>query len=311
MSSLTTRVVVTLIILFVGAGSAAAEPGARPHFDGAKALSLLKDLTEFGHRYPGAPKRDKAIEKQAALLRRTGAAVELQEFRTTSPIDGKSYPFANIIGRFYPERRKRVLLGTHFDTRQVADLDAIPERRKTPIAGANDGTSGVAVLIELAKYLPAILKDKRFGVDIILFDAEDLGTRKDLSGFSRGAKYYAQQLSPQEVRDSLAGIIVDMVGERGLILKRESYSLQRAEALTDLVWSIGRRRSKSTFVTQRGGGVIDDHLPLLERGIPTTLLIDLDYPEWHTTLDTPDRCSAKSLDIVGDTLEVYLRTLKI
>ena len=311
MSSLSTRIALTIITLLVGAGSAFAEPGTRPHFDGTKALSLLKDLTEFGHRYPGAPKRDKAIEKQAALLRRTGAAVELQAFRTTSPIDGKSYPFANIIGRFYPERRKRVLLGTHFDTRQVADLDAIPERRETPIAGANDGTSGVAVLIELAKYLPAILKDKRFGVDIILFDAEDLGTRKDLSGFSRGAKYYAQQLSSQEVRDSLAGIIVDMVGERGLILKREAYSLQRAEALTDLVWSIGRRRSKSTFVTQRGGGVIDDHLPLLERGIPTTLLIDLDYPEWHTTLDTPDRCSAESLDIVGDTLEVYLRTLKI
>ena len=102
-----------------------------------------------------------------------------------------------------------------------------------------------------------------------------------------------------------------MVGEKGLILKRESYSLQRAQALTDRIWKIGRKRSESTFVMQRGGGVIDDHLPLLERGIPTTLLIDLDYPEWHTTLDTPDRCSAESLDIVGETLEAYLRTLKI
>ena len=129
--------------------------------------------------------------------------------------------------------------------------------------------------------------------------------------FSRGAKYYAQQLSKTEVRDYLAGIIVDMVGEKGLILKRESYSLQRAQALTDRIWKIGRKRSESTFVMQRGGGVIDDHLPLLERGIPTTLLIDLDYPEWHTTLDTPDRCSAESLDIVGETLEAYLRTLKI
>ena len=311
MSSLITRAALAFILSLISAGSAFAGPSTKSRFDGAKALMLLKDLTEFGQRYPGAPKRDKAIEKQAAFLRRTGATVELQKFHTTSPIDGKSYPFANIIGRFHPQRPKRVLLGTHFDTRQVADLDAIAERRETPIAGANDGTSGVAVLIELAKYLPEILKDKRFGVDIVLFDAEDLGTRKDLSGFSRGAKYYAQQLSKPEVRGYLAGIIVDMVGEKGLILKRESYSLQRAQALTDRIWKIGRQRSESTFVMQRGGGVIDDHLPLLERGIPTTLLIDLDYPEWHTTLDTPDTCSAESLDIVGETLEVYLRTLKI
>ena len=151
MSSFTTRAALTYILSLIGAGSAFAGPGTKLQFNGTQALSLLKDLTAFGQRYPGAPKRDKAIEKQATLLRRTGATVEFQKFRTTSPIDGKSYPFANIIGRFYPERTKRVLLGTHFDTRQVADLDAVPERRETPIAGANDGTSGVALLIELAK----------------------------------------------------------------------------------------------------------------------------------------------------------------
>ena len=144
MSSLITRAALAFILSLISAGSAFAGPSTKSRFDGAKALMLLKDLTEFGQRYPGAPKRDKAIEKQAAFLRRTGATVELQKFQTTSPIDGKSYPFANIIGRFYPQRPKRVLLGTHFDTRQVADLDAIPERRETPIAGANDGTSGVA-----------------------------------------------------------------------------------------------------------------------------------------------------------------------
>ena len=142
MSSLITRAALAFILSLISAGSAFAGPSTKSRFDGAKALMLLKDLTEFGQRYPGAPKRDKAIEKQAAFLRRTGATVELQKFHTTSPIDGKSYPFANIIGRFHPQRPKRVLLGTHFDTRQVADLDAIPERRETPIAGANDGTMG-------------------------------------------------------------------------------------------------------------------------------------------------------------------------
>ena len=145
MSSFITRAALTSHLIAYQCGVGFAGPSTKFHFDGVKALTLLKDLTEFGQRYPGAPKRDKAIEKQAALLRRTGATVELQRFHTTSPIDGKSYPFANIIGRFYPERPKRVLLGTHFDTRQVADLDAVPERRETPIAGANDGTSGVAV----------------------------------------------------------------------------------------------------------------------------------------------------------------------
>ena len=97
--------------------------------------------------------------------------------------------------------------------------------------------------------------------------------------------------------------------KNGIYLVRQVYS--EIDSAKNIDWKIGRKRSESTFVMQRGGGVIDDHLPLLERGIPTTLLIDLDYPEWHTTLDTPDRCSAESLDIVGDTLEVYLRTLKI
>ena len=109
----------------------------------------------------------------------------------------------------------------------------------------------------------------------------------------------------------VAAIVVDMVGEKGLRLKREAYSMSKAGELTNLIWRYGRERSPQTFVTERGGGVIDDHLPLLERGIPSTLLIDLDYPQWHTSQDTVDKCSAKSLDVVGDTLEMYLRALKL
>ena len=136
------RTFALLLLTLSSATSVAAGAEAVPRFSGENALSLLVELTEYGHRYPGAPNRDKAIEKQAQLLRRCGATTEIQRFRTTSPIDGRDYSFGNIIGRFYPKRPKRILLGTHFDTRQVADLDAVPERRGTPIAGANDGTSG-------------------------------------------------------------------------------------------------------------------------------------------------------------------------
>ena len=280
-------------------------------FDGQRAMALLEELTAIGQRYPGAKDRDSAIQRLSRYLSDAGAAVTLEPFESISPIDGKTYPFHNIVARFQPSRPQRILLGTHFDTRSVGDLDASPKRRKEPIPGANDGTSGVAVLLELARHLPKLLEEKRWGVDIVLFDAEDLGTRSELSGFSRGAKFFAKRLSQKQVDAYLGAVIVDMVGERDLVLKRESYSLQRAETLTNLIWRYGQARSKETFTMVKGGGVIDDHLPLLERGIPATLLIDLDYPQWHTASDKPEYCSARSLDIVGDTLEAYLRDLNI
>ena len=280
-------------------------------FSGDAAMSVLVELTDAGHRYPGAPKRAEAIERQAKLLRDAGGLVSLQPFKAASPIDNRTYSFNNIIAEFFPERRRRVLLGTHFDTRSVGDLDEDPALRMIPIPGANDGTSGVAVLIELARALPAILKGKTWGVDIVLFDAEDLGTKRHLDGFSLGAKYFAKTLSKRAVENYVAAIVVDMVGERDLILKREAYSMQRAAALTDTIWKYGRARAPSTFSRARGGGIIDDHLPLLEVGIPATLLIDLDYPQWHTASDLAVNCSPKSLDIVGDTLEAYLRGLRL
>ena len=280
-------------------------------FDGESALRILEEFALKGERYPGAPKRGGIIQELAGRLRKVGAKVDLQAFRSVSPIDDVGYDFKNIIARFEPERPQRVLLGTHFDTRSVADLDPSLALRDKPILGANDGTSGVALLLELARHLRGILKSKSYGVDIVLFDAEDLGTRERLDGFSRGAKFFAKRLSQKQVKRYVAAIVVDMVGEKGLRLKREAYSMSKAGELTNLIWRYGRERSPQTFVTERGGGVIDDHLPLLERGIPSTLLIDLDYPQWHTSQDTVDKCSAKSLDVVGDTLEMYLRELKL
>jgi len=305
-------VVYLSLIFSLAVPSLAAPIGKQtPLFDGARAMQILESLTLRGERYPGAPKRAAEIAHLAEVFRKSGAEVSLQPFRTTSPIDDKAYDFQNIIARFEPKRSARVLLGTHYDTRSVGDLDSSPRLRAKPIPGANDGTSGVALLIELARHLETILKSKDWGVDIVLFDAEDLGTRQHLDGFSRGAKHFAKRLSAQEVKAYVAAIVVDMVGEKGLILKREAYSRQRAEALTNLIWRYGQARAPEVFVKAKGGGVIDDHLPLLERGIPSTLLIDLDYPQWHTSHDKPEYCSAKSLDAVGDTLEAYLRDLKL
>ena len=309
---ISTSLICTLVLLH--ASTALADPinhASTSQFSGDRAMAILEALTLRGERYPGAPQRGAVIKELAAQLRDVGAQVELQAFRSVSPIDGIAYDFQNIIARFEPTRSKRILLGTHFDTRSVADLDPSPALRSKPILGANDGTSGVALLIELGRHLRSILQSKSWGVDIVLFDAEDLGTREHLDGFSRGAKYFAERLSAAQVKAYVAAIIVDMVGERGLRLKREAYSMSKAKSLTNLIWRFGRLRSSETFVMERGGGVIDDHLPLLERGIPATLLIDLDYPQWHTSHDTIEQCSPRSLDVVGDTLEAYLRELKL
>jgi len=223
--------------------------------------------------------------------------------RRTPALAKEGLRMRNLVCRFQPKATRRVLLAAHWDSRPFADLDPDRGKRHQAVLGANDAASGVVVLLELARCLKA--RPPAFGVDIVLFDGEDWGEQGRLDEYFLGSRHYARQLGrPMPV----AGVLLDMVGDRRLAIPQEPYSLQAAPELMERVWSLAERLGYGhIFLREIGPAVQDDHLPLIQRGVPMIDIIDFDYPEWHTTRDTPAACSAASLEAVGRVVEALLR----
>ena len=274
---------------------------------GSRALDDLKRYAARGHRYYGAPEREQVIAELSSALTGGEGGVRLitQRFEVTERLSGARYTLTNIIARLWPERPRRVLLGTHWDTRLWAEEDADEARRGAPIVGANDGTSGLAVLFELSRLLRARPLSS-LGVDLVLFDGEELG-RPGSDDYCAGSRHLAARLSelyaPPLEAAPVAVVVLDMVGDSALTLPPERSSLQTSRALTQLVWQEASRQGARAFVADRlGPWIIDDHSPFQALKIPSILLIDYDYSPWHTHSDTPERCSAESLQQVGATV---------
>ncbi|MDD3642746.1 MAG: M28 family peptidase, partial [Candidatus Krumholzibacteria bacterium] len=170
-----------------------------------------------------------------------------------------------------------------------------------PIPGANDGASGVAVLLEIARLLGR--HEPPVGVDIVLFDGEDSGETGAAADWCLGSAHFARNLRGYR---PFAAIVIDMIGDRDLDIPMESYSLAAAPALLGELYDIASGLGYAQFRRERGPAIIDDHLPLIRAGLPAVDLIDFDYPWWHTLDDTPDKCSPRSLEAVGRVLVEYL-----
>jgi Zn-dependent M28 family amino/carboxypeptidase len=217
--------------------------------------------------------------------------VAVQPFRGV--FGGHEAEMTNILASFFPENTRRVILCAHWDSRHHADRDPDPARRLEPVPGANDGASGVAVLLEIARIIER--NKPPVGVDIVLFDGEDGGSYGSDDTWLLGSRHFARVM-PVSYRP-LYAILLDMVGDRDLSLTRDTVSAGNAPELWGrIVTQCGR-----LGIPFRPGetGVLDDHVPLIERGIPAADLIDFDYPWWHTVSDTPDKCSAESLGRIG------------
>ena len=188
-----------------------------------------------------------------------------------------------------------ILLGAHYDTRFFADQDPDPVKQRDPVPGANDGASGVAVLLELSRVLP---DDLGFRIQMVFFDAEDNG---NIPGYDwiLGSRYYVTQMieSPDVV------VIVDMVGDKNLNLYKE---LNSDDEISSQIWQVAAQNGYPQFVPEAKHRIIDDHLPFVQLGIPAVDIIDFDYPYWHTTQDTLDKVSEESLTAVGNTLLIWL-----
>ena len=290
-------------------------PDPLPTFDAARAYSLVQQQTDFGPRVPGTPAHDSA---RVWLVERLGVyadrVVEQQitvpDPRDTSAGDGtptsRAFAGTNVIASWRPEATRRVLLAAHWDSRPVADNDPDPLRRIEPVLGANDGASGVAVLLEIARLLSARPLPQPVGVDVVLFDLEDLGTTDPAVPadrrvpFAMGSEMFV--LNNPGYRPDW-GVLLDMVGDRDLRLPKEGYSVRYAPGVVERVWAAARRAGATAFLDEVGPPIHDDHVPFLREGVPVVNVIQTPFPDtWHTTSDTPENVRAESLGQVGRTL---------
>ncbi len=264
-----------------------------PEFDANSAFEYLKKQVSFGPRVPNSKAHEDCKNFLVNELSMYADAVNLQEF--THFYLGKNFKLTNIIASFNLTSGFRILLCAHWDSRPYADEEKEATKRIQPVPGANDGASGVAILLEIAR----ILKNNPppIGVDIILFDGEDFGISGDLDNFCIGSKYFAKNKSPNY--NPQFGILLDMVGDKDLQIFKEENSVRYAPDIANYVWSIARELGISEFKDAIKHSIYDDHIPLNEAGIRTINIIDFDYPYWHTTEDTPDKCSPQSLEKVG------------
>jgi Zn-dependent M28 family amino/carboxypeptidase len=261
---------------------------------------FLEEQCAMGPRYPGSGGHLAVQRYIAEKLRRCGASVSVQPFDAV-PSDGDTLRLVNIIANYRTRARERVLIGAHYDTRPRADRDPDPANREAPIIGANDGASGAAVLLEIARLLGEA--EPPVGVDLVFFDGEDWGAEGRIDDYLLGSKHFATHLRGYRPR---AVIVVDMVGERGAAFPVEGFSQSAAPDLCNDLLSIAARLGVSQFRREPGSSIIDDHVPFIQEGLPAIDIIDFEYPYWHTLADTPDKCSPESLGAVGAVIVHYL-----
>lgn len=260
----------------------------------------------------GHPERTASIDALERMLVELGApSVQRFESSGDDPVSGDTFALTSLVAHLRPHASRRFVLATHFDTRPWADESPDPADHTRPVPGANDGTSGVAVVLEVGARLTARLPAD-VGFSILLFDGEELGRPGFAGGYCVGSRDLAQRLlagdEPVLAKAEL-GIVLDMVGDADLNVPIEPGSLAIHPALVRHVWATAEALGHDELHTDpRAVGVFDDHRPLTDAGIPSILLIDRDYEAWHTTRDTIDRVSAESLGAVGETvLEALVR----
>jgi Zn-dependent M28 family amino/carboxypeptidase len=234
------------------------------------------------------------------------ARAELQPFRHQWSKTNKDVEMWNVLAFHNWEKAKvRVVLAAHWDTRPSADQENDSKKAAKPIMGANDGASGVAVLLELMRLNKSLPED--IGVCYAFFDGEDLGP--ELSEMFLGATYYSGHLKPPKPD---YGILLDMIGDKDLKVPVEPNSYQKAQKVTVALYRHAKKVGlEKTFPMEYGPEIFDDHLSMNAAGIPTVDLIDFDYEHWHTLEDTVDKCSAESLGKVGKLLDTWLRVTPV
>lgn len=270
-------------------------------FSKTNAWAHLNKQCDFGPRVPNSEGHLKCRDYLVAELKKTCDEVSLQPFTHTWSQGGVTKKMFNIIGtQNWEKGSPKVLLLAHWDTRPSAEYDPDPRKVHLPIMGANDGASGVAVLLEAARVLKA--RNPGLGIMYLLTDGEDLGP--ELDEMFLGAVHFAKNLPKPKPE---YGILLDMVGDKNLVIPMEPNSKRLAPKVLNAFFKHAHKIGLGqTFPMREGPEIVDDHLPINDAGIPTIDLIDFDYLPWHTTSDTVDKCSPDSLEKVGRALVEFI-----
>ena len=284
---------VFLVAVLAASTTHAAAPDAR------RAYGYLEQICRIGKRISGSTGMERQQQMLIQHFEALGAEVKLQPLQVAHPLRGTPVRLANMIVSWHPNSRERVLLACHYDTRPYPDRDRF--RRRGTFLGANDGASGVALLMELGHHIRDL--KPRYGIDFVFFDAEEFvysSTDKYFLGSEHFSRTYQRQPPGYRYR---FGVLVDMIGDKRLTVYQEKNSLIYAPALTRSIWRSAQRADVREFIAKAKHEVQDDHVPLNTIAhIPTCDLIDFDYPYWHTTKDVPRNCSGASLAKVGRVL---------
>lgn len=277
-------------------------------FNADSAYEYINRQVLFGPRVPNTESHRNCCEWLISELMRHGASVTRQDIKLTA-FDGTILDATNIIGSFNPEASDRLLLLAHWDCRPWADADPDPANHSTSVDGANDGASGVGVLLEISRQLGENSIKK--GIDILFVDAEDWGAEGDDESWALGSRYFANNphkegYSPQQA------ILLDMVGGHNAKFRKEYFSIQNAPSLVDKIWSVALQSGyENYFLPEIGGAVTDDHIELQKVGIRAINIIEFDptdgfNPAWHTINDNMSVISKETLKAVGQTVLNYI-----
>ena len=276
-----------------------------PVFNGNAAFTHLVAQCDFGPRNPGSVGHQKALDYFLNVLTTVADTVSTQSFTEIMPRTKQKVEMHNIIAQFNPKAKKQIMISAHWDTRPWGDRSLSIMRKDQPILGANDGASGVAILLELAKILHE--NPQKIGVNLVLFDAEDFGSSGDSWSYCKGSQYFAKNL-PITLPEY--AINLDMVGDANLEIYIERISYKQNPSLVLDLWGLAEELKLSGFKKMAKYSIFDDHVPLYElAGIPAVDIIDFDYPDektnyHHTYNDIVENCSPESLRQVG-TLMVH------
>lgn len=294
------------LLLLLGACESQ-RPAPPREFDGTAAFRYVETQVAFGPRVPGTPGHEKMAAWLDSLGRATADSVFIQDWVNVTS-KGQKLSLHNVMMRFNPAAQDRILFLTHWDTRPIAEKSVNPEDRNKPIDGANDGASGVAVLLGMADALKKT--PSPIGIDLLFVDGEDYGSFEDSTETLLGARYYAKNQAPGP--KPLFAVLLDMVGDRDLQIYQEGNSLLGAPEVVERVWDAAKIAGYSkVFIDSPGQTMVDDHLPLQLQGIRAIDVIDFNYGSnnslWHTVDDTADKLSPQSLQAVGDVMMAVIR----
>ncbi len=288
-----------LIILLLAVGIAQ----SIPYFDGDIAFSYLKKQCEFGPRYPGSKAHLELKDYFISFLKPRADDLLIHTHTQKHPYNNNEITLYNILARYNLESKNRILFLAHWDTRDIADKESKKINQDKPIMGANDGASGIAILMVLSE----ILNDSplyNIGVDLLFVDGEDMGRHGEIDNFCLGTKQLTKDV---EFPYTKLAICLDMVADKDPEFKKEYFSYIQGKNALDDIWSLAHELGYNEFNNSLTHPIYDDHRAFyLGTGIPSINIIDFDYPYWHTLDDTIDKCSANTLSIVGSVVTEYI-----